>query len=91
MFEYDGKHTTGIGACWVILKSTFITPRKGVICCHSSVAILLLTWVGTACAVVQVQPVVFCSPRGGVVARHSTAQGPSLPVTRFWGLMGSHE
>lgn len=55
---------------------------KGLSAASSSVA--LLTWLGTACALVQVQPVVFCSPRDGAVARHSMAQGPLLPVTRFW-------
>lgn len=82
MFEYDSKPTIGFGGCCLILKSTFMTPKKGVTCCQVFSDSPAGDEVGTAHAVVQVQPVVIRSPRGGAV-RPQRGLGPSLPVTRF--------
>lgn len=61
MFRYDSRLTIGVGRFRVILKSPLVTPRKGVPAASSSVALLLLTWLGTACSVVQVQLKGSCS------------------------------
>lgn len=76
----DSRLNMTANPCWLILTSTSMTPKKGVTCCQVFSDSPAAGGLGTARAVVQVQPAVFRSLRGG---GHSVAQGPSLPVPRF--------